>query len=83
MYEVKLLPAGQRDLEDLPSSIFPRIKKAILDLGQNPRPVGCIKLTAEEGYRIRVGAYRVLYRIDDTQKEGFIYRIKHRREVYR
>ena len=83
MYEVKLLPSGQRDLEDLPHSIFPRIEKAIKNLKQNPRPMGCIKLTGEEGYRIRVGTYRILYRIDDGKKEVFIYRVKHCREAYR
>ena len=82
MYEVRLLPSGWRNLEDLPSTVSPRIKEVLIALGRNPRPIGCIKLTAEEGYRIRVGTYRILYRIDDKAKQLFIYRVKHRREVY-
>ena len=82
MYEVRLLPSGRRDLDDLPPSVFPRVKEALVALRQNPRPIGCIKLTAEEGYRIRAGDYRILYRIDDRVKQVFIYRVKHRREVY-
>lgn len=49
----------------------------------NPRPVGCKKLTNEEGYRIRVGNYRILYTIDDTNSSVNIYKIAHRKDVYR
>ena len=34
-------------------------------------------------WRIRVGDYRILYEIDDPQKVVKVYRIAHRREVYR
>jgi len=34
----------------------------------NPRPANCLKLTAEEGYRLRSGNYRILHRIDDKNK---------------
>jgi mRNA interferase RelE/StbE len=47
----------------------------------NPRPVGCKKLTNEEGYRIRVGNYRILYTIDDTNSSVNIYKIAHRKDV--
>ena len=83
MYELKILPQAQKDLDQLHGSIFNNIKKKIIQLASNPRPYGAVKLTNEEGYRVRAGDYRVLYRIDDRLKEVFIYRIKHRREVYR
>ena len=34
-------------------------------------------------YRLRVGSYRVLYTIEDATHRVVIYRIRHRREVYR
>ena len=37
----------------------------------------------EEEYRLRVGDYRVLYTIDDTNKVVTIFSVGHRREVYR
>jgi mRNA interferase RelE/StbE len=37
----------------------------------------------QKWHRIRVGDYRILYTIDDRQKIVAIYRIRHRREVYR
>lgn len=83
MYKIKILPQGQKDLDQLYGKVFNSIKNKITQLSENSRPYGSIKLTNEEGYRIRIGNYRVLYRIDDKSKEIFIYRVKHRREVYR
>lgn len=83
MLEVRVLPSARRDLDALDRGAFSRIRAKILGLAGDPRPVGSVKLTADEGYRIRVGNYRVLYRIDDRSKTVFIYRVKHRKEAYR
>lgn len=83
MYKIKILPAAQEDFDKLHGKIFASLKNKILHLNDNPRPFGAIKLTNEEGYRIRIGDYRLLYRIDDKQREIFIYRIKHRKDAYR
>ena len=83
MYRIKIIPAAQKDLDYFPSKQFRQITTAITKLSLNPRPPGNLKLTNEEGYRIRVGKYRILYRIDDHSKEIYIYRIKHRKDVYR
>lgn len=49
----------------------------------NPRPAGCAKLRGhKDQWRIRVGDYRVVYQIDDSQRSVNITRIAHRREVY-
>lgn len=83
MYSLKILPAAQKDLKRLQDKIFNKIKNEILALTDNPRPYGALKLTNEDGYRMRIGDYRALYRIDEKTKEIFIYRVKHRREAYR
>lgn len=83
MYKVKIIPNAQKDLDKLQDKAFNKIKSEIISLSKNPRPHGILKFTNEEGYRIRIGDYRVLYRIDEKFKEIFIYRIKHRKEVYR
>ena len=83
MYKIRILPQAQKDLDHLQGKIFHKIKNEILALSNNPRPYGAIKLTNEDGNRIRTGDYRILYRINDKEKEIFIYRIKHRKEVYR
>ena len=83
MYKLKVIDRAQKDLDAFQGETFEKIKKRILDLSGNPRPFGAIKLTQDEGYRIRVGDYRILFRIDDTLKEVIIYRIKHRKDAYR
>ena len=82
-YHLKIILRAQKDLDDIRGKDFNLIKTKILTLSQNPRPFKCKKLTNEEGYRIRAGNFRILYRIDDLLKEVIIYRIKHRKNVYR
>lgn len=82
MYEIFLLPAVQKDLDKLKAPVFGRVLEKIRALSEDARPPGCLKLTDEDGYRIRTGDYRILYRIDDSSKRIYIYRIKHRKDAY-
>lgn len=82
MYEILLLPSAQKDLDNLERQTFARIVKRIQALREDARPPGCLKLTDEEGYRLRAGDHRVLYRIDDSKLRVYIYRIKHRKDAY-
>jgi len=81
-YEVFILLAAQKDLDRLETRIFERLLKKIRALSKDAYPPGCLKLTGDGGYRLRVGDYRLLYRIDDASKRMYIYRIKHRKNVY-
>ena len=83
MYEISIIASARKDLDSLDEKVFTQIKNKIISLASNPRPSGSLKLTAEEGYRIRSGNYRILYRIDDKNRMIYIYRIKHRKESYR
>lgn len=82
-YQVLVERKAEREMEALPEDVLSLIGEVLDDLGKNPRPPGAKKLTGKEGYRIRKGAYRVLYTIDDPSRIIRIYRIGHRREVYR
>jgi len=82
VYEPFVLPPALKDLDRLEASVFERILKKIRALSKDARPSECLKLTRDEGYRLRVGDYRILYRVDDALKRIFIYRIKHRKDVY-
>ncbi|MDO8536059.1 MAG: type II toxin-antitoxin system RelE/ParE family toxin [Candidatus Omnitrophota bacterium] len=82
-YCVKIIPKAEKDLDAVGGHDFDVIKKKILALSDSPRPFGCKKLTADEGYRLRSGNFRILYRIEDQTKEVVVYRVKHRKEVYR
>jgi mRNA interferase RelE/StbE len=83
VYEIKVRGQARKQILRIPPPHFQRIQKSIADLAQDPRPVGAKKLSGETGYRVRVGDYRVLYEIDDGTNIVTIYRVKHRREVYR
>ena len=82
-YKLKIIARAEKDLDALHGHDFDAVKRKILSLSENPRPFGCKKLTADEGYRIRSGDFRILYRIDDHAKDVIVYRVKHRKEVYR
>ncbi len=84
MYRVFLERAAERELKQLSAQLHNRVITSIQSLERNPRPTGCRKLTgADNDWRIRVGNYRVVYKIDDAAKEVRVNRIRHRREVYR
>ncbi len=82
-YSIGILRRAQKELAQLPKQEYERIKGTIENLSQDPRPQGCKKLTGREGWRIRVGDYRVIYEIDDTQQTLTILHIGHRRDVYK
>lgn len=82
VYDLFVLPAAQKDLDKLEALAFVRILKKIRALSKDARPPGCLKLTEDDGFRIRAGDYRVLYRVDDASKRIYIYRIKHRKDAY-
>lgn len=84
-YEILIKASAEKEIRRLSSAMRERITSAILALCDEPRPPGVRKLKGrgEEGWRIRVGDYRLLYRIDDELHQVTIYRVGHRREVYR
>ena len=82
-YTVRLKPRAERELDRLPIAVARRIWEKLLTLGREPRPPGASKLEGVEGYRIRVGDYRIVYLVDDDQRVVDVARIAHRREVYR
>ncbi len=82
-YEVLLKPRAKREFLELPKNIAITISQALRSLAHNPRSHQSIKLSGGEGYRLRLGDYRILYEIDEPDKKVEIYRIKHRREAYR
>jgi mRNA interferase RelE/StbE len=77
-------PAVQ-DLSRLDRQTIKRIDPVLLGLESNPTPYGAESLTgAEKGYhRIRVGDYRIVYRIDYALSIVHVTKIGNRKDVYR
>ena len=83
MYRLELRPSVEKDLDRLQGETWQRVKTALKDLREDPRPAGCVKLSGGEGWRIRVGDWRAIYDIDDGAQLVTVLRVKHRKDVYR
>ena len=83
MYSLRMKRSAERELRRFPSRDVERIARVIGALSENPRPPGCQKLATEDGYRVRQGDYRIVYTVDDDERVVVIYKIGHRRDVYR
>jgi len=84
MYEIYILPRVYKTLKRLPKEYLHRILERIQRLSQEPRPQGCKKLRGREDvYRMRVGDYRILYRVRDGERRVVILNIGHRKDIYR
>jgi mRNA interferase RelE/StbE len=82
-WHIDIVRDARKELATLHPQMQVRISKAILALENNPFPSGCKKLKNQDGFRIRVGDYRVLYLADTKLKKIIVGSIGHRREVYR
>ena len=82
-YSVGIKRGAAKELEGLPLKDRRRVVGRIRALAQDPRPPGCEKLSGEDKYRIRQGALRILYQVDDQLAVVTVVKIAHRRDVYR
>jgi mRNA interferase RelE/StbE len=80
-YELIYLPSIAKDLRGLPKTDIRRILRRAETLREDPRPPGAVKLMGQERYRIRQGAYRIVYAINDGLIIVTI--VGHRRDIYR
>ncbi|MEL6927379.1 MAG: type II toxin-antitoxin system RelE/ParE family toxin [Cyanobacteria bacterium J06600_6] len=83
-YTIKFDRKVKKDFRSIPIQDIKRIKSAIQDLCNDPRPNGCTKLKgSNDYYRIRVGSYRIVYSIEDKNLLVLVVRVGHRRDIYR
>lgn len=79
MYDVRLHPRAEKQLDHLPRDAFDRLDEAIKSLENNPRPLGVKKLHGRV-HRIRVGDYRIIYSIFDGEKMVLVSKVARRSE---
>ena len=83
-YELLIKPSAVKELERVATKRDrARIVRRIRNLAKDPRPAGGEKLSTFERYRVRQGAYRIVYAVDDDQRQVTVVKIGHRRDVYR
>lgn len=79
MYKIELPKRVVKQLDKIPTKDYSPISRAIQNLKETPRPVGCKKLF-ESLYRIRLGDFRVIYLIDDKNRTIVITKVERRKE---
>jgi len=83
-FSVIFKPSVEKDLRALPPSVIARVLTRIEALRDKPFPRQSIKLAgAEQLYRLRIGAYRVIYSVDKDARQVVVHHVRHRRDVYR
>ena len=82
-YRVELETKALKEFRALPKERRALIGDIFDDLQRDPRPPGAKKLSGVDGYRIRSGDYRILYTIADGPRLVRVFKVGHRRDVYR
>jgi len=82
-YRLSFKSSVARDLRSIPNQDITKILARIEALAENPRPLGCEKLSGLPRYRVRQGVYRIVYEIQDDVLLVLVVKIGHRKAVYR
>lgn len=83
-YGLEFTTSALRELNHLDPPIHNRILTKITSLRDDPFPSGAKKLQGlPNHFRLRVGDYRIVYRVDSGRVIVVVVRIGHRKEVYR
>lgn len=81
-YTLSFSKQALKELEKINDPFYINIKQAIINLTEDPRPNGYKKLKGRDGYRIRIGNYRVIYDIFDHILTVEIITLGHRKDIY-
>jgi mRNA interferase RelE/StbE len=83
-YRVEVSPGADKQLARVKDRVLKaRLMRAIYDLGNEPRPSGCLKLVGEtDQWRVRVGDWRVVYVIEDGRLVVLVVRVSPRGGAY-
>ena len=83
LYHIEFSSQARHEFSSLSGVILQRIDQKILALANNPRPPGVKKLKGYANrWRIRVGNYRVIYKIEDDRLIILVIQISHRSDAY-
>ncbi|MEW6567790.1 MAG: type II toxin-antitoxin system RelE/ParE family toxin [Chloroflexota bacterium] len=79
-YSLKLHRDIEKQLQRMSLTDRERVVEAVRSLRVEPRPAGCIHLE-ENLYRVRVGDYRIIYAVFDTELVVLVCKVARRTET--
>ncbi len=90
-YTLEFDASVRKDVQRLEAKIFRQVVMRILGLTRDPRPHDSEQLDGlkdpagleRKGFRLDQGEYRVLYIIADANRKVTVFRVAHRKDVYR
>lgn len=82
MYELAYSPSAIKQLEKLEYNIKERIVVALERLRIRPESCDIKKLVGMQGYRFRVGDYRVIFDMEKGKLIILVLQIGHRKNIY-
>ena len=81
-YQLVLTPRAERGLKRIDRHAMERIAQRIDALAERPRLGKVLKSPLRGKRSLRVGDYRVIYRLDTARQKVIIESVGHRREIY-
>ena len=85
MFEVYVSKKALKGLKEMPKEYQERVLRLLRRLGEDPLPeeYDVKKLRGfENAFRIRIGKYRVVYKVDWKERRVFVVFIGHRGKAY-
>ncbi|MBQ3395004.1 MAG: type II toxin-antitoxin system RelE/ParE family toxin [Synergistaceae bacterium] len=83
MWTVNVDKSVDKKLKKIPNQDKARIQQVIDDLEVKPEQLDIKPLVGREGYRLKVGGWRLLMDINEDERVIFIYTLASRGDVYK
>lgn len=84
MYRVEVAKSARRFLRQIHPEDLLEIIERLRDLREDPYPGDAAELRGHPGYfRLRVGGYRIIYRVSQSRDLVYIGKIGPRKTIYR
>ena len=83
-YKVVWKRSAEKELRKLPKEMIRKLLDQVSMLSRDPFPAGVKKLVNSESvYRLRIGGYRLIFRVEQSKLVIEVILVGHRRDVYR
>ncbi|MSP00650.1 MAG: type II toxin-antitoxin system RelE/ParE family toxin [Acetobacteraceae bacterium] len=83
-WQIEFDPPARAELRSLDPPVQKRVLRSLARLATNPYVAANVKaIVGSDKYRLRVGDWRVVYRLKDNVVTVLVVQVGHRREIYR